>query len=400
MKKVLFVLVIAILELSTSSFAQVPKKHLYYAITNDDNPDGNTATVFQFDGSAISVIQTLHTGGKGLGGGYYSESRVAIENSGECLFVSDAGSNDIAAFAETSNDPLTFNPTPNIVVAGSGSESGFGLAATPDGKLLFASLDVSEQIGIFEVGAGCTLTKLGDITEHDRIGPMSMSNDGKVLIVPEPYNSVVDAFSISKTPPYLWPLGASISFNSVSGCSSVGCYPASLDFSAVENGKATVVEGNATLSGPYYFTYELDEKTGLSQSSFTLNELTGTTLGDIENPWYSSAALTGNGLIYFGATGDGFAAGISANKVTAGVINSASAGWYGLHNFGLAGNIQSTGRAATQGKEYVWQTAVGTTNTVYIYKSTGTGAIMPFTSLVNPNGTGTSVFSITSYPKR
>jgi hypothetical protein len=400
MKKTLFTLAIAILALSTTSFAQAPKKHLYYAITNDDNPDGNTATVFEFDGSAISVIQTLHTGGTGLGGGYYSESRVAIENSGKCLFVSDAGSDDIAAFAETSRNPLKFNPTPNLVSTGSSSRLGIGLAATPDGKLLFASLDVSEQIGIFEVGDGCTLTKLGDITEHDYIGPMGMSNDGKVLIVPESDNSVVDAFSISKTPPYLWPLGTSISFGSVPGCSSVGCYPASLDISTVKNGKATVVEGNATLSGPYYFTMRLDEETGLSESSVTLNELTGTTLGDILNPWYSSAGLTGNGLIYFGATGDGYSAGISANKVTAGVINPASAGFYVLADDGMAGNIQSTGHTATQGKEYVWQTGVGSYNTVNVYKSNGTGKIILFRSINDPNGSGTPVYSITAYPKR
>jgi hypothetical protein len=64
--------------------------HPTYGITNDDNPTANTGTVFvPAAGGKLTILKTLQTGGTGLGGGYFSAPRVAIESNVDCLFVAD-----------------------------------------------------------------------------------------------------------------------------------------------------------------------------------------------------------------------------------------------------------------------------------------------------------------------
>jgi hypothetical protein len=112
MKKAPFTVAIATLALNSVSFAHSK----FYAVTNDDNPPGNTATVFESDGvGPITVTQTLHTGGTGLGTGYFATNRIAIENNGNCLFVSDAGSISPRPALAQANQPVfpsTRSPIP------------------------------------------------------------------------------------------------------------------------------------------------------------------------------------------------------------------------------------------------------------------------------------------------
>jgi len=403
MKKALFSLVLMALALSSTSFAQ----GAYNAITNDDNPNGNTATVFELSGSpaSLTVSQTLHTGGYGTGYGYFADNRVVLENNGTCLFVADSGSNDIASFQATSKNPLTFNPTPSVIPThGTGFEYGIGMATTPNGKLLFATLDESQEVAIFTVAPDCNLTAAGTIAERDYISAMAVTNDGKVLIVPEPNNSTVDAFAISTTSPYLTPLGPSIYFFNVPSCSA-GCNPSGVDISDVVNGGANVVLANSTTS-PSYITLRLDEQHGLSQGSAALHTVTGTAVTNIQSVWYSSAAVMGNGFIYLGASGygpGGDPAGISVNKVINGVINPAAVGSYVIDGGYYASNAQGTSNADIQGNEYVWQSGANSKmlNTMYVYKVSHTGAVTLYTSLGNPNAQNNAdVFSLTAFPKR
>jgi hypothetical protein len=354
--------------------------------------------------SNIKNNLVLKTGGHGLGTGYFADPRVAIENNGSCLFVSDAGSNDIAAFAATSENPLAFNPTPTRYPSGGdGSDYGIGLAITPNGKTLFATLDELEEVAIFTIGPGCILHPTIPIPVNDVVGPIAVSSDGKVLIVPGPNNSFVDAFAINSTGGLT--LINTVSLNSVSSCSVVGCFPTGTDISNVSGGNATVVLGNGTVSGPYYITCSLNTTVGLSNC--VNNNLTGTSLANIENPWFSSAGATGNGFIYFGASGDGsgYPAGVAVNQVTAGVINPASITSYVNIAGEFCSNVQSTGHAATQGAEFLWQSCSGSNedNTTYEYSvsTAGGGSITLFKSYPNPQAQGnTFVLSLIAYPKR
>ena len=63
-----------------------------YIVTNDDNPAGNSASVFSAgrDG-ALTLVKAIPTGGYGIGGGYFAASRVNILRSktNNCTYVGD-----------------------------------------------------------------------------------------------------------------------------------------------------------------------------------------------------------------------------------------------------------------------------------------------------------------------
>jgi hypothetical protein len=189
----------------------------------------------------------------------------------------------------------------------------------------------------------------------------------------------------------------------LSSCSSTGCYVTGQDISEVKAGKATVVLGNATLSGPYYVECSLNTTSGLSNC--LNNNLTGTSLSNIESPYYNKAGFAGTsgGGIYLGAAGfgSGEPAGVSLNAVnSSGVPTAAAEASYTNTGGYYCSNAQSYSHAATI--QYVYQscTTSGEVNTMYVYKSNGSSSIAPLTSEVNPNADGTTfVLSIYALPQ-
>lgn len=411
MKAPLFIFAAASLALGAAAFAGTAKPH--YAITNNDNPGANTATVFKLTGRTLTVSQTLQTGGMGLGTGYFSNSRAAIQSNGKCLFLSDGGSNDIASFQGKYNSTtgeLTFpRPPSRIASGGTASIEGIGLAATPDGKLLFASLDVDEKIAIFTIGPQCELTAQGTTADlGDNVGPMGITNDGKVLIVPGPNQSFVDAFTISDAPPYLVPLGSQVQLNSViPSCHTVRCFPAGVAISDVDgNGNATIVLGNRVQPAPYFITMTMNEIAGifaLSANNFPITTPDNPAPINVESPFYSSAGVTGNGFIYFSAGGaaHGGTAGLYVNSVMSEIIiTSALSSYYNSAAF-YCGNVQSTGQRAVQQGEFLWQSCADSAqrNTEYVYQVSPQGIARRGISLANPNAQGnTFVFSTIAWP--
>ena len=73
----------------------------HYVITADDIYRApNSAGVFRFLGGTLLTAPTLQTNGWGIGGGYFGTNGQALATVGAnvCIFVSDSGSDDIAAF--------------------------------------------------------------------------------------------------------------------------------------------------------------------------------------------------------------------------------------------------------------------------------------------------------------
>lgn len=99
MKQTLCVLALITLIVPFNMIAQAATTS-YTIITNDDNPNGNTATVFSFNNQTGKAKQAkmLTTGGTGLGGGFVAQHSVSVTGSDSCVFVIDGASNDIAAF--------------------------------------------------------------------------------------------------------------------------------------------------------------------------------------------------------------------------------------------------------------------------------------------------------------
>jgi len=346
------------------------------------------------------------TGGSGLGGGYFANNRLAIENNGKCLFASNASSETISAFVVGSGFHLTPAVGSPFATGGSGAFYGVGLAVTPQNNALFATLDSQFEIALFKIGAGCTLTANGTVPENDYVGPMAVTQDGKVLVVSGPNNSYIDSWTIGAGPT-LTPLGTAVQLNSgVSNC-SVGCYPTGLDTSKVISGNTQVVAGNATLSGPYYITVSLNETTGLSQSSANTFLVGNTTLANVESPWFGSAAHDdlGTGWIYLCAAGfgTGYPAGFAVNQVTSGAISSTATSSLVNSSAFYASNCQSSSHQSHQRNEFVFQSGVNSSlqNTMYLYKVTTAGAVTQVQSLPNAAAQGnTFVLTLAVWPGR
>jgi hypothetical protein len=403
MKKSIFTMALATLVLSAASFAQTASSD--HVVTNDDNPSGNTATLFSFNGTALSVDQTLKaTNQFGIGGGYFANNRITQVGSGKCLYISNAGSETISGFARTSLNPLTYNATPtNTNVGGGASEFGIGMAATPDNKFVYATLDEDEEVAIFSTNpTTCALTSVGTVSGlGDAVGPISVSSDGKVAIITGPNNEFVSAYAIGSTGGLT--LINTVQLSEISSCSSTGCFVTGQDISEVKSGKASVVMGNATLSGPYYVVCALNTTSGLSNC--VNNNLTGTSLSNVESPYYNKAGYAGTsgGGIYLGAAGfgSGEPAGVSLNAVnSSGVPTAAAEASYTNSSGYYCSNAQSYSHAPTI--QYVYQSCTNSSevNTMYVYKSNGSSSITPLTSLGNPNADGTTfVLSIYALPQ-
>jgi hypothetical protein len=418
MKKAVFAVVIAALACSAVSFAATTR--FYYAITNDDNPavNGNTATVFQFTPSAgaLTVSQTLFTGGTGLGGVNNYDKMIAITRSGKCLFVADSASGDIASFTAITTSPLLFNTTPVLISTGTsvGNPYGIPLAVTPSGKYLFAGFASPGNVVMYKISFNtsgkCMLHPTFNQNYSTPVGGLAVTNDNNVLVVvPGPAGATsqfVDTYRIGAGT--LAHFGPTLSLSTCTGA----CYPQDVDISNVIALNATVVMANIYFAGPYYITANLNEYAGLTAPANNL--ITGTALSLITSLFYSPAGAAGTGPIYFGGGCDSgtapFFGGADSNPIALSLINPAATGSYApppasQPDYYKCSNVQSISRAASVVHDFIWQSAStsGQVNTMYLYKVTSGvfAAAQPFASLANPNANGTSfVRSLVAFPTR
>jgi hypothetical protein len=327
-----------------------------------------------------------------------------------------ASNGDIAGFG---GNPGFYAVTPTTRVASGDtapSVYGIGMAVIPSGKYLFASLDNSESIETFKITPSpCKLTPAHNLAGiGDQVGPLAVSSDGKVLIVPGPNNSFVNAYAIapngslalinpSGTICTVTTLPCSIDLTTTvqSNCPTVGvgCYPTGIDISQVIGGNATVALGNATVAGPYYITCSLNTSPLFGLSACNTQPITGpgAALANIESPFYNKAGYSGatTAGIYFGASGfgTGYPAGVSLNPVAVGGgVTAASTAAYVNPAAYYASNAQDFTNGAIQ---YVWQSGVtsAAVNTMYLYKWNGIVFVSVGgwpKSLANPNAHGTS----------
>jgi hypothetical protein len=169
-----------------------------YVLTNDDNTSNNTVSglIVQKNGS-LKLAGTLKTGGQG-GLSYEASHKVLILNNGNCIFASDGGSGDIAAFARTSLNP------PKYVLKGRFStgdaEGPEGLAKDLNDHWLYVAYG-SFQLGVWSINVDCTLGSGGtynylyDVPQQ--IGDMTALASSVALLVTYPGGGQVDSFAIN-----------------------------------------------------------------------------------------------------------------------------------------------------------------------------------------------------------
>jgi hypothetical protein len=137
--------------------------------TNDNNPNGNTATIILMNGANFLSHGThLSTGGWGWDGGYATMATDAIYTgaNGKCLFVGNVyatgageGPSSITSFSYIhAGDIVTVGDY--ISAAGySGNVAGLSLAV--NGTTLYAGYTASGVIEQWTIGSGCTLAETG-----------------------------------------------------------------------------------------------------------------------------------------------------------------------------------------------------------------------------------------------
>lgn len=190
MKKLLIVLmvvsaVIAPLVLGAAD-KKKPSSSPIYVITNDDALRHTYASFYLAGGSqgspTLTYEQSINTTGLGIGGGFFGTPRLAMlpSSSAQCVFVSDAGSSDIAAInIQTETVAGAFQGSTND----NGTSNGIGMVMNQN--YLYAGYTLSNTIATFSVGTGCQLSFLGDIT----VAPLNggwiagMALNGNMLVV-------------------------------------------------------------------------------------------------------------------------------------------------------------------------------------------------------------------------
>ena len=177
-----------------------------YVYTNDNiefDQGNNTVTAYQVsaDGT-ITLIKTYQTGGLGSNGSYFAATDIASAQtaSNQCVFVSDAYTNDVAAFTvNLANGTLKAVAHSPFKSGGSGTGRDLVLAVshTSGNFFLFAGNPLSSTITSFQINANCSLKlhKTSNVSGTP-IG-MKATPDGKHLITG--YLGSVDSFEISAT---------------------------------------------------------------------------------------------------------------------------------------------------------------------------------------------------------
>jgi hypothetical protein len=388
MRNTLVILLASVSLISTLSFAQ----NGGYVLADNDNPNGNSVTAFKVTAAGkLSLFKTLDTGGFGIGGGYFLSPRVAIESNAHCVFVADAGSNDIAAFEGPSFNRITPNFTnPQLNAEG----LGMGLAVDPAGKFLYSAWAGSENIAVLAIASDCSLTLVGSpIAQPDEVVDLSVTRDGRVLVVSYPNVGGAQAYKTSSAGA-LTPLGPQLIFASVvSQCSQVGCFPAGLD--ATDDGQYWVW-GNATFSATT-LSATLTTKGFINAALQTYPD---TTLTNVEQPWFSpAAAKTDNGNLYLAASGfgAGYPAGIIVDTFDKGTITYAN----DLVNTLTfeAGPVVTIGTTGTGSPLVQMAASPQANNILSSYGVSGTTLTL-LGSLDDKAGAGGLAFSIAAFPVR
>jgi hypothetical protein len=146
----------------TGALAADPSGLAKYVVTNDDNPNGNTATFFSVAASGkLTLKKTVSTGGTGLGGGYFGSTKANVSHSKtqECAYVGNATSSNVSAIDIVNfknNGPYAAGPND------SGKADGISLVSATTGWVYAgfsgaSAGDGTGSIAAYKELAGCKL---------------------------------------------------------------------------------------------------------------------------------------------------------------------------------------------------------------------------------------------------
>src|SRR5258708_9270260 len=101
-KKLLVVVILSFLILFAATASFAVNNSVRYVITNDDVGNGRNSVTFYRVGGSVSAptltrTAVVETGGMGLGTGFASANGLLIDQQGQCAYVANSGSADVAS---------------------------------------------------------------------------------------------------------------------------------------------------------------------------------------------------------------------------------------------------------------------------------------------------------------
>lgn len=190
---------IAVIILCALSSQAAPAPH--YLITNNDSSQGNSATFYTIvNTGALKESTVLSTGGTGIDGiGAVATKRVSVLQSPaqNCVFISDAGTNDVAAISIA-----TLTTTGTFPAAATDSATATGLGVVNNGKYVYASFSSSKTLAAYQIVSGCKLTFLGSVSASGVNGGQidDMWAHGNILVASF-FDGSIESFDISAGTP-------------------------------------------------------------------------------------------------------------------------------------------------------------------------------------------------------
>ncbi len=184
----------------STAFGQAPSALRFLVSNNDAAPFESGVTFYGIATDGIPFrVAAVTTGGTGVAGGDFAESRVVVVpvNGDLCVFASDGGTGDIAGI-----DAKTRTLTGNFLASPSdlGSTNGIGLATNT--SYLYASYSTSSTIATFQIQSGCTLNYVSDLfaVGLNQGWVTGMAIHGAMMVVTYGDGSI-GSFNISAGPP-------------------------------------------------------------------------------------------------------------------------------------------------------------------------------------------------------
>jgi 6-phosphogluconolactonase (cycloisomerase 2 family) len=159
--------------------------------TSTNSAAGNAVLAFDRADGSLTPAGSFATGGTGTGASLGSQGALALGAGGRFLYVVNAGSNSVSAFAVHDGELDLLGTTP------SGGEKPISL--TVSGDLLYVVNAASATIAGFTGARHGELVPLAGSTRSlAGSGPaeISFSRDGRVLVVTEKATNTIDTFAV------------------------------------------------------------------------------------------------------------------------------------------------------------------------------------------------------------
>jgi 6-phosphogluconolactonase (cycloisomerase 2 family) len=328
------------------SLSAAPAPH--YLITNNDFSQGNSATFFNImNTGSLREVAVVNTGGTGIDGiGAVDTKRVSVlsNSTQNCVFISDAGSNDVAGISIAG-----LSATGTFPASGTDSASATGLGVVNNGTYLYASFSSSKTIATYQILSGCKLTFVGSLSAAGLGGQQinDMWAHGNTLVVSF-FDGSIESFNISGGQPVS---NGDLQFSTAQtqGIGSPGAVditsdghfavfgvggPGAVEVSDISSGKLqpTVVYQNVGPGNGFAGIWLSPDESLLYIANFSTNEITAAlfdkTTGVVSTGCSAPLRVNGfeAGLATADATGTGHTLYVAEPETQIGIVNVSASG--------------------------------------------------------------------------